>query len=78
MAGERHERVPTPPTALRLERLKLGLTQQDLAARAGISRATLALAEKVPALLSENVATKLAAALGTTSEALLAEHLDRR
>ena len=61
---------PMLPTALRAARRRMGLTQQQAAAKAGIRSATLSgwengVTPKLPALV------KLATALETTAPALL-------
>jgi transcriptional regulator with XRE-family HTH domain len=58
-------RIP-PMTAIRRHRLRAGLTQSALAARAQISMGWLATVEREPEFLSPPVAMRLASALGCT------------
>jgi transcriptional regulator with XRE-family HTH domain len=53
---------------LRETRLRAGLTIDVLAVRAGISRATVALAEKVPEVMSDRTAKACAKVLGVRPE----------
>lgn len=63
-APDARRRPPLPPTAIRRLRLRMGLTQIDLALAAGISSNWLAQVERYPVMLSAEVASKIAAALG--------------
>lgn len=58
------------PTALRRQRLQSGLTQVELADRAGVSRQLIAAAEVGQNTPAVDAALRLAQALGTTVEAL--------
>jgi transcriptional regulator with XRE-family HTH domain len=69
MTQPRHDQMP--PSALRVARVRAGLTQVQLAARAGLALATINTAERAPGLLSDRTARLCAAVLGVTPEDLL-------
>jgi transcriptional regulator with XRE-family HTH domain len=56
---------------MRERRLRAGLTQADLAARAGVSLGWVAEVERQPAFLTPSVAEKIAAALGCAAKDIL-------
>ena len=58
------KRRPAVNTPVRVLRIRKGLTQIDLALAAGISPTWMCMVEHAPALLSDEVAGRLAAALG--------------
>jgi transcriptional regulator with XRE-family HTH domain len=60
----------TPPSALRAARLRAGLSQVQLAAKAGIALATISNAERAPEMLSDRTARRVARVLGVAPEQL--------
>jgi transcriptional regulator with XRE-family HTH domain len=62
-------RTRAKPSPVRLARERVGLTREQLAVRAGVSSSTLYLAERA-GLLSDAIATKVAAALGVSPKEL--------
>jgi len=61
----------TPPSRLREERLRRGLTQVGLACLAGVASSSVSKVERAPMLLRPAMAEKLAAALGVPAADLL-------
>jgi transcriptional regulator with XRE-family HTH domain len=65
----RKRRSP-PPSALRSERLRQGLSQLELAARAGLSPGWISALERSPEFITERTAQRLAEVLGVSAEVL--------
>lgn len=65
----RRRRSP-PPSTLRSERLRQGLSQLELAARAGLSPGWISALERSPEFITERTAQRLADVLGVSAEVL--------
>lgn len=65
----------TKATALREARKRAGITAEVLATRAGISLGWLRTCERAPSLMSEELAARLAGALGVDPRVLLMDRL---